>query len=1741
MALPMKKSVMKTTMKSSMKAKRVYGFPAMRDTRASALLVRKNPVSRGLKARGQKAKAWTLRRRSGFCSLTALKKRLGIGTSRWNSKRRTGFSAICSSSWRRSGTSATCCGSLLSSGTCNIMDEKHKSTEDGMLSKGPTVHEMLIAMIGVGKEAVMKEIHDWNKVKLTGRAWNGLIVKWATSVRYMISQLPMLEEMEKLEGKVRSEEWMDFFTDQVISGIFWMTKEIAFFMEAGCIYFEEISNCKSESQELNKDGSQTGGGLGSARPDDIPSFQHTEKTGDEGVGDQMMQPHVAATGHVSLKLCTQLRGGMVASQAEADDWTVVMRRKPYKGKSFYPKMKWKVEAVENATVQKNQPEEGADWAALGSVEDAPQDCSVCTESEVDMKDEKFQEQLLGSSAEEWDASGILDDAAQESSFCSESDAQFVEAELRGGAGGAATSARKKKVGEAVQKMEEILKDLHTQQDPNGPDEVDAIIADFAVMVKGWEEQKPMKEDLKKQLEGMINKLKGSATGSKSEPSKRQSFYAEFHKKAQEDMADRQKQKKDKGKGKGKGKTKNKSDQSSLPKYDLRQAFPMMSISSWITIHRDIEDGKEPIGTVAICPNLAMVSEIQALSAAHELQKEVLLITKPDAKEAEEVEVKGAKKALLPYQGNLALVEAIIATSTGKEPSFGGTTPVKAVAINRSLKKTNLVSLRIMVVKGVLDQHNLVKMKADPTFALHLLDCDKELEELKTAGWTEQSEAFVGYLEIEKEKTDTILKISGHGGVFISALRKNVVEWPNVSWRLPEGKESMVDYHERIWKNAKELGKPMAFRRGGGACFGIVMPEKEEDEVAHSWTMIGTPHSWGPVSVREWLERQGWAILDCTQPRRRDRPWTFRGRLPGQVTSRAFAYEIPGNEEENTVYVHITRWEKRRKADEEVTPLASSKLWWSKNATYEDQDPIEEVEEDEKNNGVSITQTWTNSMSATLIDPSAEDGAGLKTDGDEPMNGKNKDAPEGNSPPKKRSKQAKKPDIDKVIDGENGPEAKGIATVVVDTGGKGDCGWRAISYAIAGLNNHSASDEKLMERLSVLSKAMQAKVTTYLINHKQLWEASWAPDSKSNIVMEAGPVPTSVAEYCEAIRRPQRWMDGMLLASTAVLQKVNIIIWTKKNGAWKRLAILKSGDDWKKSHTVPLILSRGHYVTLRHRKGGWPTEWITEAEDELPCSQGIDTQFADLNPVLGRAGMLHTPLDKIRKRRRTPSQDEDEDDVDAMLRTCSSRNSGIKKKKDEADDDLDPDVLLRSCASRGTSSPGEAKGPRQKKKWQRAPNPRIAVNGSRREWTCPICHEVLNVAKGDTIDRKAIQNHVQGTHKDHWIQNRAENAKHGRTRSNLGLRQLVWPVAFKKIKEEDIPQQAHFICPYCELCLPKIDEKNLQKKGYLILISKQNHLKHCPLAPTDISLKMYTKAFVEKYPTLSILMRTKRARKKQEEEKPRKRIRAPNQRLIENEGKKEWLCPFCPEVINVIKDGKIDRRDITRHLQDNHNAEWVTNRAENAKSGKTKSNLGLRDLTWPIPFVQMKSNEMASEAVCVCPYCELCLPKIDEQLGFYKKKYLISLSKKHHIASCKKAPQDVNLKMFQKAIAGKVSRKSTADHREQRGPIEFEGKLEKAKSRGHDPIEVDFGEWARKRMYGSCFLLCLKCRSILKLTHRSRMLCKGSCCQSLSPGLNFWAEAEKSNRLDEMYQKLQLEAGEVCKVQQALQALDNKQC
>ena len=625
-----------------------------------------------------------------------------------------------------------------------------------------TYMDLVSQVMWVAKLKVMDEFNKMTIAEMMGRKGDMVLFAWAHTLVQVLDAAPEMVQMRQAkDGCHGAKTMMDFIETEACGLTFGWSRIISYMLKKQMVaFFEEemiVNEQAGRCDPLMHD--QLRGGMMNQTDEEVLRAyrgMHNNNEADEALRDWIVNKRTkpnssagfseepdlvegrrkaeAKVNGVPIKAvgeaCGALRGGgignrfaLLAEEDEQEDecsedhqtgeWIVVQRTKKGKQpqrKSFYDSVKINVNAVKDMSVchsdtsgmrscsEDEESEDGANTAALGNMEDMTRDS-----------------------------------CGQE------------EEELRGGALGSSTTQKKKQVADAVQQMEGILRNLQTQPDQH--DEAESIINDMKKMIKAWEDKKPQKEQIKKQIEEMINKMKGSGDGGSTpaansgsaQPSRRQSFYAEFHQKAVEQAEERMQQK-GKGKGKGKTKTKTKSkdgkEVGTLPKYDLRQAFPTMSVNSWVSVMRDVEIGREPSGAVTVCPDLKTAAEIQALSKVHELKTGILLITKNSG--GEDIKLTGSRTTLLPYQGNLALVEAVLAMSTGDTPNDCGMTPVKANNMDRKRKKENAVTLRIMVVKGLLSHQDMERMKSEPTYALHLMECDKKLEELKTSGWSEQS-------------------------------------------------------------------------------------------------------------------------------------------------------------------------------------------------------------------------------------------------------------------------------------------------------------------------------------------------------------------------------------------------------------------------------------------------------------------------------------------------------------------------------------------------------------------------------------------------------------------------------------------------------------------------------------------------------------------------------------------------------------------------------------------------------------------------------------------------------------------------------------------------------------------------------------------------------------------------------------------------------------------------------------------
>lgn len=93
----------------------------------------------------------------------------------------------------------------------------------------------------------------------------------------------------------------------------------------------------------------------------------------------------------------------------------------------------------------------------------------------------------------------------------------------------------------------------------------------------------------------------------------------------------------------------------------------------------------------------------------------------------------------------------------------------------------------------------------------------------------------------------------------------------------------------------------------------------------------------------------------------------------------------------------------------------------------------------------------------------------------------------------------------------------------------------------------------------------------------------------------------------------------------------------------------------------------------------------------------------------------------------------------------------------------------------------------------------------------------------------------------------ENKQWGRLNSGISLCGMVKPVDFISIEPEKRNDEAAFICPYCDLCLPVLGEKTSKTK-YLMAVSKKKHIRvDCKKNHGKVSdLLSYHRDYVKKH-------------------------------------------------------------------------------------------------------------------------------------------------------------------------------------------------------------------------------------------------------------------------------------------------------
>ena len=147
--------------------------------------------------------------------------------------------------------------------------------------------------------------------------------------------------------------------------------------------------------------------------------------------------------------------------------------------------------------------------------------------------------------------------------------------------------------------------------------------------------------------------------------------------------------------------------------------------------------------------------------------------------------------------------------------------------------------------------------------------------------------FVGYVTFEADGAAKALAQSGQNGIFTEPLARDQAARPLVSWIAP-GDLVGIAYLRCALQEA--AGKPLALRKGQGACLGVRAQKGEAIKSTSTWRVRGVPRSWSDTDVIDALQGASFTEVKILGEAQGSRPWLVRGELPDDTGDLAMLVE-----------------------------------------------------------------------------------------------------------------------------------------------------------------------------------------------------------------------------------------------------------------------------------------------------------------------------------------------------------------------------------------------------------------------------------------------------------------------------------------------------------------------------------------------------------------------------------------------------------------------------------------------------------------------------------------------------------------------------------------------------------------------------------------------------------------------------------------------------------------------------------
>ena len=354
-----------------------------------------------------------------------------------------------------------------------------------------------------------------------------------------------------------------------------------------------------------------------------------------------------------------------------------------------------------------------------------------------------------------------------------------------------------------------------------------------------------------------------------------------------------------------------------------------------TLLKQLEQGEEPTGKVCFT-KASDAKLLQRLASEHETKGQVTLVL-TDSVEKEALPDKAVERQYdFDKRGLKKAFVAPLNPKTTFEPKQSKvlvhklSTPVRSPAETRAL--------RVTFVRIFEEDREWQRLVRQPHKGL------AEVLQGRSAwsyGWKVVSgdgepSAIVGFLKVKEDLATELLQLSGTNGLFFEALSGALGDRPPVTWVRKAKDEGILAYFERSRGQAVDAKVPLTFRRGGGSCFGL--RGKVDSQAFASFVVTGFPSFFCPQDVKDFLEGNGWVLKDnISPPRTKKQGWLIGASHPTLDREAVHVYEVPDGDEQ-TLSITIKRW-RRTPKDGGDRPLKQSSGWVPSHVAKTNPDPV----------------------------------------------------------------------------------------------------------------------------------------------------------------------------------------------------------------------------------------------------------------------------------------------------------------------------------------------------------------------------------------------------------------------------------------------------------------------------------------------------------------------------------------------------------------------------------------------------------------------------------------------------------------------------------------------------------------------------------------------------------------------------------------------------------------------------------